>query len=284
MEQGRAERAPRIRARVPAQGRPEAVRGQHLAHDDGVPRAPAAAPPPAVVPRQAAASAARAQDAHDVAPEPDSAPVRKPQRYSVRDQILAALRDALLSGELIPGEVYSAPVLAESFGVSPTPVREAMQRLAVEGAVEVVPNRGFRVAERTPRDIAELAEVRAMLEVPVVARLARTLPVERWEELRPLAAATVTAAGHGDGVAYAEADRAFHQALVALTGNRQLALLADDVQRRTAWPAGGQAVGVAELLADASDHMALLDALIAQEPAIAERIAHDHLTAARFPH
>ncbi|POX37312.1 GntR family transcriptional regulator [Streptomyces sp. Ru73] len=279
MEQRAAEQPPRIRARVPAQGSAEAGRARHPADADGAQRLSAA---PASGGTRADAEPAALTHAVP-APRP-AAPVRKPQRHSVRAQVLAALREALLSGELTPGAVYSAPALAESFGVSPTPVREAMQQLAVEGAVEVVPNRGFRVAERTPRDLAELAEVRAMLEVPAVLRLARTLPPERWEELRPQAAATVTAAGHGDCVAYAEADRAFHRALLALTGNRQLALVADDLHRRTVWPCGGAAVGVADLLADAADHMALLDALAAQDPALAERIIRDHLTGARFPH
>ena len=78
-------------------------------------------------------------------------PKQQPERHSVRGQILTALREALLSGELVPGEVYSAPALAEQFGVSATPVREAMQRLESEGAVETVPNRGFprRRVQRT---------------------------------------------------------------------------------------------------------------------------------------
>ncbi|MZE53903.1 GntR family transcriptional regulator, partial [Streptomyces sp. SID5770] len=108
---------------------------------------------------------------------------RAVRRHSVRGQVLEALRTALVGGELVPGEVYSAPALAERFGVSATPVREAMQRLAVEGAVEVVPNRGFRVTERTPRELAELAEIRALIEVPVMLRLARTVPAARWAEL-----------------------------------------------------------------------------------------------------
>ncbi|GAA0496116.1 GntR family transcriptional regulator [Streptomyces olivaceiscleroticus] len=280
MEQRAAEQPPRIRARVPAQGRAEAARGRHPADADGAQRVPAA-PAPGSDSRGDTGPAARP---HAVAAPPPAAAVRKPQRHSVRAQVLAALRDSLLSGELAPGAVYSAPALAESFGVSPTPVREAMQQLAVEGAVEVVPNRGFRVAERTPRDLAELAEVRAMLEIPAVLRLARALPPERWEELRPSAAATVTAAGHGDCVAYAEADRAFHRALLALTGNRQLTLVADDLHRRAGRPCGGATAGVADLLADAADHMALLDALAAQDPALAERILRDHLTSARLPH
>ncbi|RDG34891.1 GntR family transcriptional regulator, partial [Streptomyces corynorhini] len=65
------------------------------------------------------------------------------------------------------------PALGERFGVSATPVREAMQQLALEGAVRAVPNKGFRVNERGPRELAELAEVRALIEVPVMLRLAR---------------------------------------------------------------------------------------------------------------
>ncbi|NUS77551.1 MAG: GntR family transcriptional regulator, partial [Streptomyces sp.] len=144
------------------------------------------------------------------------------QRSSVRGQILDALRTALVTGELTPGEVYSAPVLGERFGVSATPVREAMQQLALEGAVEVVPNRGFRVVERGARELAELAEVRALIEVPVMLRLARTTPAERWAELRPVAEATVRAASTGCRATYAESDRAFHRAVLALAGNEQL--------------------------------------------------------------
>ncbi|WP_460112537.1 GntR family transcriptional regulator [Streptomyces platensis] len=208
-----------------------------------------------------------------------------PRRHSVRAQVLAALRRALVDGELAPGEVYSGPALAERYGVSATPVREAMQQLAGEGAVEVVPNRGFRIAQRSSRDLAELAEVRTMLEVPAIVRLARALPPERWEELRPLAAAGVAAAARGDRAGYAEADHAFHQAVMSLTGNRRLTEVTGDLLRRAQWSAaGGTRLRTAELLADASEHTALLDALIAQEYAVAERIAREHVSVARHPH
>ncbi|MFE1904847.1 GntR family transcriptional regulator, partial [Streptomyces gardneri] len=68
-------------------------------------------------------------------------------RERLRDQVAHALRAALISGELRPGVVYSAPTLAEDFGISATPVREAMLDLAREGLVEPVRNKGFRVTE-----------------------------------------------------------------------------------------------------------------------------------------
>lgn len=121
-------------------------------------------------------TAARGEHTHSETPIPLPRTPERPvvQRASVRGQILDALRAALAGGELTPGEVYSAPALGDQFGVSATPVREAMQQLAIEGAVEVVPNRGFRVVRRGARELAELAEVRALLQVPVIMRLART--------------------------------------------------------------------------------------------------------------
>ncbi|GHJ99774.1 GntR family transcriptional regulator [Streptomyces sp. Y2F8-2] len=243
--------------------------------------------------RAAAAGATRGEHTHSEPPIPhprvredmaagcpveDGRPVV--QRASVRGQILDALRTALVRGELAPGEVYSGPALAERFGVSATPVREAMQQLALEGAVEVVPNRGFRVVVRGARELAELAEIRALIEVPVMLRLARAVPAERWAELRPLAEATVRAASSGCRATYAESDRAFHRAVLALAGNEQLLRIADDLHRRAQWPLveAPSFRGRADLLADAAEHTALLDALAAQDLAVVQSLVREHFT------
>ncbi|WP_267242323.1 GntR family transcriptional regulator [Streptomyces sp. PR69] len=254
--------APRAQAAVErASGSPRIpgqVRGEHT-HSE--PPAPAVPSVPAVPSAPPAARAVR--------------------RHSVRAQILTALRAALADGELTPGEVYSAPALGEHFGVSATPVREAMQQLAAEGAVEVVPNRGFRVTVRTPRELAELAEVRALLEVPVLLRLAHTVPAERWAALRPLAEATAAAAAVGDRAEYAEADRAFHRAVLSLAGNDQLVSIADDLHRRAQWPPhSAPATRRAALLADAAEHTALLDALTAQDLTAVRSLVREHFTGA----
>lgn len=216
------------------------------------------------------ADAARGEHTHSETPIPLPRTQGRPvvQRASVRGQILDALRAALAGGELTPGEVYSAPALGEQFGVSATPVREAMQQLAIEGAVEVVPNRGFRVVRRGARELAELAEVRALLQVPVITRLARALPAERWSQLRPLADETARAASSGCRATYGEADRAFHRGVLGLAGNEQLLQIADDLHRRTQLPLGGGQVGSGgrvELMTDAAEHIALLDALVAED-------------------
>ncbi|MFF9012308.1 GntR family transcriptional regulator [Streptomyces sp. NPDC014870] len=260
-------------------GEPTAVRG---GESGGVRGEHTHSEPPAPRPAPAAGAAYLAAPAPVPVPAPAPAPEASPRtvrRHSVRGQILQALRTALVGGELVPGEVYSAPVLAERFGVSATPVREAMQQLAVEGAVEVVPNRGFRVTERTPRELAELAEVRALIEVPVMLRLARTVPAARWAELRPLAEATGAAAARGDRAHYAEADRAFHRAVLSLAGNEQLLLVADDLHRRSQWPlVSGPVIRHGDLVADAAEHTALLDALIAQDVTVVQALVREHFT------
>ncbi|GHG88775.1 GntR family transcriptional regulator [Streptomyces lanatus] len=234
--------------------------------------------------REEAAPTARGEHTHNEAPIPR--PRALVQRASVRGQILDALRTALVTGELTPGAVYSAPVLGDRFGVSATPVREAMQQLALEGAVEVVPNRGFRVVERGARELGELAEVRALIEVPVMLRLARTVSGERWAELRPLAEATVRAASTGCRATYAESDRTFHRAVLSLCGNEQLVQIADDLHRRAQWPLvspvrGASGRGHADLIADAAEHNALLDALIARDLDVVGALVGEHFAGAR---
>ncbi|MET7809251.1 GntR family transcriptional regulator [Streptomyces sp. NPDC005395] len=263
-DEGQSRDGSRARGRVRGAGEPDgAARGEHT---HGEPSAPGPSVP------------------GPSAPGPSTPrPRTLVQRSSVRGQVLDALRAALVTGELRPGEVYSAPVLGERFGVSATPVREAMQQLALEGAVEVVPNRGFRVVERGDRELAELAEVRALIEVPVWLRLARTVPAERWAELRPLAEATARAASSGCPATYAEADRAFHRAVLALAGNEELVRIAGDVHRRAQWPPAGSpaARGRADLVADAHEHTALLDALIAGDADAVRALVGQHFTGAR---
>ncbi|MFD8982855.1 GntR family transcriptional regulator [Streptomyces sp. NPDC059564] len=211
------------------------------------------------------------------APAKPLVPAQKVLRHSVRGQILDALRAALVDGDLVPGEIYSGPALGERFGVSATPVREAMQQLALEGAVECLPNRGFRVLSRTPRALAELAEVRALIEVPVMLRLARAVPAATWESLRPAALATAEAAAAGDLPGYADADRAFHRAVLSLADNGQLVQIAEELHRRAQWPLpGAPRVRRADLVADAAEHSALLEALIARDLPVVESLVREH--------
>ncbi|MFD9127055.1 GntR family transcriptional regulator [Kitasatospora sp. NPDC059571] len=195
----------------------------------------------------------------------------------LRDQVAHALRAALISGELRPGVVYSAPALATDFGVSATPVREAMLDLAREGLVEAVRNKGFRVTELSERDLDEFTEIRALIEVPTVGRVTRTAAREQLEALRPEAEAIVEAARAHDLIAYLEADRRFHLGLLGLAGNARLVETVGDLRKRSRLYGLNRLDQRGELVSSAEEHLELLDLMIAGDAEAAEECMARHL-------
>ncbi|MFI1204979.1 GntR family transcriptional regulator [Streptomyces sp. NPDC020883] len=198
-------------------------------------------------------------------------------RERLRDQVSNALRAALISGELRPGMVYSAPVLAEDFGISATPVREAMLDLAREGLVEPVRNKGFRVTEVNERDLDQYTEIRALIEIPTVGRVARTATREELEALRPVAEEIVRAARDHDLIGYLEADRQFHLSLLALSGNDRLVETVGDLRKRSRLYGLTALDKRGELIPSAEEHLELLDLMLAGDAKKAERCMARHL-------
>ncbi|GGW47966.1 GntR family transcriptional regulator [Streptomyces lucensis JCM 4490] len=199
------------------------------------------------------------------------------RRSSYRERVADALRAALTAGELRPGQVYSAPSLAARFGVSATPVREAMLDLAKEGLVDTVPNKGFRVTAVTDRQLDEYTHIRALVEVPTVVELARTADRVSLEALRPAAREIVTAAAAGDLVAYMEADTRFHLGLLALAGNAHLVEVVADLRKRSRLYGLTALVEAGRLLPSAQEHLDLLDALLARDEKAVHEIMTRHL-------
>ncbi|MFE7316564.1 GntR family transcriptional regulator [Streptomyces sp. NPDC057555] len=198
-------------------------------------------------------------------------------RERLRDQVAHALHAALISGELKPGEVYSAPALAEDLGVSATPVREAMLDLAREGMVEPVRNKGFRVTEVDGRDLDQYTEIRTLIEVPMIGRIARSAAQEDLEALRPIAEEIVRAARAHDLIGYLEADRRFHLSLLALSGNDRLVETVGDLRKRSRLYGLTALDERGELLPSAEEHLELLDLMLAGDAKGAEKCMTRHL-------
>ncbi|MBF9068689.1 GntR family transcriptional regulator [Streptacidiphilus fuscans] len=199
------------------------------------------------------------------------------ERRSLREQVTHALRAALVAGELRPGIVYSAPVLAAEFGVSATPVREAMLDLAKEGLVEVVRNKGFRIVGLTEQDLDDFTEIRELIEIPATVRVAQTATRAQLEPLRAHARDIVTAARQGDLIAYVDADRRFHLGLLALHGNRHLVDTVRDLRSRSRLYGLQALVSAGRLVESAEEHERLLDAMIAGEVKGVEELITSHL-------
>ncbi|MDF3302108.1 GntR family transcriptional regulator [Streptomyces tropicalis] len=199
------------------------------------------------------------------------------RRPSLRERVADALRAALVTGELRPGEVYSVPGLAGRFGVSATPVREAMLDLAKEGLVDTVPNKGFRVTALSGRRLDEYTHVRSLIEIPTTAALAATADPARLRALRPAAQEIVDCAAAGDLVAYIEADLRFHLGLLALAGNEHLVEVVRDLRRRSRLYGLGALAEQGRLTASAEEHLEIVDALIARDEQAVREVMTRHL-------
>lgn len=196
-------------------------------------------------------------------------------RQNLRDQVAQRLRAALIAGKMRPGVVYSAPALASTLAVSATPVREAMLDLAKEGLVEPVRNKGFRVTELSDSDLNDFTDIRMLVEVPVVADLARGAVAPRLEALRPLVDAIVAAARAGDLSAFVEADNRFHLELLALHGNAHLVAVVADLRNRS------RLYGLTEhdefLVPSALEHEEILGHLLTGDAAATHEAMQRHL-------
>jgi DNA-binding GntR family transcriptional regulator len=192
-------------------------------------------------------------------------------------QVAEVLREAIHSGELQPGELYSVSRLADRLGVSRTPVREALLGLADTGMVRIERNRGFRVVRRNPRHIAEVFHLRLLLEVPAARLAARHADPALPDALREELAQMRTAADDHDEARFMQHDRAFHELVLAAGGNSLLTATVGNL-RDTITTVGASTVDQTRSLADiAAEHEPILAALAAADPDAAAAAMHHHV-------
>lgn len=140
----------------------------------------------------------------------------------LRDVVFNTLRKAILKGELKPGERLMEIALAERLGVSRTPVREAMRKLALEGLVVMIPRRGAQVANITEKDLNDVLEVRIALENLSIENACARMTEEQLAELWKAAKDFEATMAEGNLVKLAEADVAFHEVIYKSSDNRRL--------------------------------------------------------------
>ncbi|HEX4062513.1 MAG TPA: GntR family transcriptional regulator [Streptosporangiaceae bacterium] len=200
------------------------------------------------------------------------------QRTSLREQALALLREALISGRIADGVVYSSKALAAELSVSNGPIREAMLALVDDGLMEAVPNKGFRAVPLTPADLAEIYEMRLLLEVPVVARLAREdLPGDRAARLTNLVDTIERTARSRDLAGNLAADRDFHLTLLAAGGNSRLVAAVARLRDQTRLHNLRTINADGRLVTSAEEHRPLLAAIMRHDERTAERLMRRHL-------
>lgn len=202
------------------------------------------------------------------------------QHLTLRDQVLVELRRRIIDAEYRPGERLREDRLAEDFGVSRNPVREALRVVEAEGFVRVEPRRGAVVATPDEETMRDLFAVRARLE-PLAARLAaETASDADLVRLRELLDAAKAATDEGGFARVAELNTALHTRVAELSGNRWLLQFSRAMYRHTHWVFR---LGVAVRAAHSwEEHVRLVEALEARDAEAAERAAAEHVDAARY--
>jgi DNA-binding GntR family transcriptional regulator len=154
----------------------------------------------------------------------------KPRGKSMVESAYLQIKERILNNEYQPGFQAMEPEVAKQLGMSRTPVREALIRLANEGLVEIIPRRGMRVVPLSVADMEEIYQVLTALEAMAAEVLARREPT--LEELAPMEDAVNRlneALENDDLDAWAVADEKFHRSLLELCGNQRLASMAATV-------------------------------------------------------
>ncbi len=139
---------------------------------------------------------------------------------TAEDQVYHIIRHKINMQIIKPGERINENKLAEELGVSRSPIREALKRLAGDELVETIPNRGSFARKICVRDIEEMYQARIMFEVFTVQNMELLPTPEQKSELADIFERMQTAYDREDIYAYLVCDRELHQAIVNLSGNR----------------------------------------------------------------
>lgn len=209
-------------------------------------------------------------------PLPDSEPTLT-RPTALPDRIYALLRHRILTCTMKPGEKIVEAALCEEMHVSRTPLREAFNRLAREGLIEMTPFRGVAVAPVTVEGYRELCELRKIVEGASAALAAKRSTPEAVDRLLAVAETRYQIGDKATYADYLRSNSAFHLELVRATGNAQLegvVMAALDRHQRPLYL--GLDVGI-DAAASTAEHLAIVDAVRRGEESRASELMRTHI-------
>ena len=199
-----------------------------------------------------------------------SKPIERHQ--TLREKILETIREAILKGTLKPGEKVAEPELAERFGISRTPIREAFRQLESEGYLTVIPRKGAVVAALSEQDVQEFYAIKSTLEGYAAELAASRLTEKELEKLEAINERLKQLAAEGDVKAFFRVHNEFHDLFVKAAGNsklyeliQQLGMKFNRLRMASLSVDGRMAISVAE-------HERLIEAFRDQDGARAENL------------
>lgn len=207
-------------------------------------------------------------------------PIKLDNYKPLRELVFEAMREAIISGALRPGERLMEVQLAEDLGVSRTPVREAIRKLELEGFVLMIPRKGAYVADISLKDISSVFEVRRALEGLAAELAAERASDEEIEQLERLLVELAGCAEARNTKEFVNLDAKFHEVVYTASRNERLgqilSLLIEQIMRfRTRTLSNPARLRVA-----LEEHRGLVEALAVRDAELARRLAQEHIESA----
>lgn len=197
------------------------------------------------------------------------------RQENLSSRALELIRSEITSGRLAPGTMVSASQLAERFGVSRTPVRDALLQLESAGMVRIEKNRGATIMATTLDDLIEVFQIRLMLEVPAAGRAAQLRTSAQMVSIRECFVSMEEAAGDPDLLLLL--DRDLHSTIASVSGNQRLVSQLTDLRNLVLTRGVGttsQARTGCELV---EDHRGIVEAIERGDPAAAAAEMRRHV-------
>ena len=150
--------------------------------------------------------------------------MKKPmeKHLTLREKILENIRDAIVAGTLKAGSRVSEPELAERYGISRTPIREAFRQLESEGYLTVIPRRGAVVSEFSPRDVEEFYAIKSIMEGYAARRACENLSEKDLDRLQAINDKLAELAKTGDIKNFFKVHNGFHELFIKAADNEKL--------------------------------------------------------------
>jgi len=196
-------------------------------------------------------------------------------------EVAERLRQRIFAHELTPGTWIDEQKLAEQYGISRTPLREALKVLASEGLVELKPRRGCYVTEISRQDLDDIFPLMAMLEGRCAADAVKAAKPADIKGLKEIHARLEAAAREGRIDAFFEANQEFHRRIQELANNRWLLSVIQDLRKVLKLSRLHSLSLEGRLQQSLEEHRAIMAAFEAGEGAKAEKFMHDHLLSGR---
>jgi DNA-binding GntR family transcriptional regulator len=192
-------------------------------------------------------------------------------------EVVAGIREAILSGEFVPNQRLVEADLSERFAASRASVRAALLELANEGLIERVQNRGARVRTVSLEEAIEICEVRMVLEGLCAAKAAERVTPAQRAELRELGEAMRAAVASGDVIGYSGLNERLHARIREISGQRTAARVLERLRAQNVRHQFKLAMHPGRPQVSLPEHLAIIEAVCAHDPEAAERAGREHM-------